>query len=169
MPLEMAASGQWLPVQQKKRGRIMAKDQQITIQNVITLPPEDIFAILYEGYSKLTVPEYVDGPEDLDRISQLLGWCTNSKSYLASLEVYLDIATRNAKKNGDKNLHAEMVCRKNIIKTFKDMVADAYSASSRQATIYFEQRKELEEEKRNNNVQYGRAGYGTGYQVQNRA
>lgn len=133
----------------------MVKIPQVNIKTVTTMAPEEIFNELFEKYGDISVPEYILGPEDLDRISQLLGWCTNSKSYLSSLEVYLDIATRNANHSGDKETHAVMVCRKNIVKTFKDNVSDVYAACSRQATIYFEQRKELEEEQRNNSVQYG--------------
>ncbi len=131
---------------------------QINVRSVTSMDPEDIFNEMDRMYGNITVQEYVSGPEDLDRISQMLGWCTNSKSYLASLGVYLDIATRNAKKCGNKELHSDMVCRKNIIKTYYDIVSDIYTACSRQATLYLEQRKELEEEKRLNNIQYGRTG-----------
>ncbi len=137
----------------------MAEAKHVNIRTVLTMDPEEILENMMSEYGGIEVPDYVSGPEDLDRISQLLSWCINSKSYLSSLEIYLDIATRNAKKSGDKDLHSDMVCRRNIIKTFKDIIADTYTASSRMATIYFEQRKELEEEQRTNNVQYGRSGF----------
>ncbi len=131
---------------------------QVNLKTVLTIDPEEMFNEFERMYGNVEVQEYIIGPADLDRISQMLGWCTNHKSYLSSLGIYVDIATRNAKKSGDKELHSDMVCRKNIIKTFIDIVSDIYTVCSRQATLYLEQRRELEEERRANNVQYGRSG-----------
>ena len=133
-------------------------NKEVNIRTVLTMEPEEIFENMHRMYDDIEVPEIINGPEDLTFISKTLGWCTNNKSYLSSLGVYLDIATRALKKSGDKDAYSTMVCRKNIINSYYEHIDAIYKACSRQASIYFEQVQELKEEKRNNAVQHGGGG-----------
>ena len=136
----------------------MDKGRTVTVRNVTQMSPEDIYIAMRKMYDNIMVTEAILGPQDLEAIIKLLGWCTNQKSYLSSLGVYLDIATRNAKKSGNKDAYSDMVCRKNIVNRYYDQVDGIYKASSRQATLYMEQQKELDDERRIHAVQKGWGG-----------
>lgn len=128
----------------------------LTVQNVTDKTAQEIFEILSAEYDNIFLPEEVITADDLTDIYQMLGKCTNIKSYLNTLYIHLDICTRAAKRKGkDAKLEYEdMVARKTVVKAYYDHIDDICKASSRQATVYFEQQKEIRLDQQINNMQY---------------
>ena len=57
--------------------------------------------------------------------------------------VVQQIATREAKRGGDKDLYEDMVDRKEAVERMTESVKQQYSAVSRAVTIHIENNKEL--------------------------
>lgn len=119
----------------------------VTVNNVTKLDPVVLYVSLAKLYDRVRLPQEVMNTDDLQNISRLISFCANSKSYLNSLSVYLDIATRLAKRKGkeEKQTYDAMVCRKNIVNSYADMMDNLSKAGSRMVTIYLEARKANEE------------------------
>ncbi len=128
---------------------------EVTVNNIEDMEPMDVFNYMHTKFDNVYVPETLTTAEDLQKVSVLMAWCINVKSYLNTLSVFLDIMTRNAKNAKEKEKHDQLVCKKNIIKSYLDHINDVYTGTSRVSTIYFKQQEELMMEGRANNIQYG--------------
>ena len=128
-------------------------ENNININNAITMETEPFIDILHKRYDNTYIPEEINGPEDLDHITRTIAWSTNEKAYLNTILLYLDVATRNAKREKRKDDADNLICKKTIVKGYYDVIDDIGKAVSRQASIYFEKRKELAEDRRKDNVQ----------------
>jgi len=115
----------------------------ITVNNLVLTSPMDVWKDLDELYGKVSVPEEAIGPEDLSHISKLIGWCTNQRAYLLSLSAFAEVETKRINRSGPKEAYQDMVSKKNIIKTYLDLLKGIYDASSRQLTIYQNQKDEF--------------------------
>lgn len=120
----------------------------VTVNNVTKLEPVVLYVSLAKLYDPVRLPQEVTNTDDMQNISKLISFCANSKSYLNSLSVYLDIATRLAKRKGKegKQIYDDMICRKNIVNSYADMIDNLSKAGSRMVTIYLEAKKANEED-----------------------
>ena len=144
------------------KGKRMVKNRceyEITINNILEVKPLDVFKFMHQKFDNVVVPQALESAEDLDEVSEIIGWCSNVKAYLNALYTYLDTLTRTAKAVGDKELSAELIAKRNIVKNYQDHISDVFSGTSRVATIYFEKQKELRMDARNNTIQYGGRTY----------
>ena len=124
--------------------------EPITINNVSQTEPELLYAIISQAYDGIRLPGMIRTVDDLNYIADVIVQCTNIKTYLNSLMVWLDIETRREKRKGKENKDAydKMICRKNIISCYYDTINDISKAGSRLITVYMEARKEMEAEKK---------------------
>lgn len=124
------------------------KPVTVTVNNVTELNPVVLYVSLANEYDQLSLPAAVETIDDMNEISKLISYCANSKAYLNSLLVYLDIATRIEKRKGKdaKTAYDDMVCRKNIVSSYFDTIDGISKAGSRMVTIFLEAKKAEQEE-----------------------
>lgn len=117
----------------------------VTVNNVTRLEPAVLYVSFAKQYDALRLPEEVI---DLEQMQKIISYCANTKSYLNSLSVYLDIATRAAKRRGKEARieYDDMVCRKNIVSSYMDVIDNISKTASRMVTIYLEAKKAAEED-----------------------
>lgn len=119
------------------------KPVAVTVNNVVRLSPTVLYVSLAKEYDELSLPGEITGIDDMNTISSIISFCANNKVYLNSLSVYLDIATRIAKKKGKdgKAEYDDMVCKKNIVAGYTDTIDSISKAGSRMVTIFLEARR----------------------------
>lgn len=127
----------------------------ITINNIGSIEPEELLMYFHELYDDIQSPGIVDSVEDLTKVNEIIGFCTNAKSYLHQLGIYLNLLTREAAKGKNKEFHSDCVSRKAIVDDYYKHLDDICKAVSRQASIYFEAQKELQMYARMDNLQIG--------------
>ena len=134
--------------QQEQQKSQSIKPVTVTVNNVTKLAPSVLYVSLAVMYDRLRLPQEVKDADDMQRIAKLISYCANSKAYLNSLSVYLDIATRMEKRKGKdaKIEYDDMIARKNVISSYNDMLDNLSKAGSRMVTIYMEARKANEED-----------------------
>lgn len=134
--------------QQEQQKSQSIKPVTVTVNNVTKLAPSVLYVSLAVMYDRLRLPQEVKSTDDMQRIAKLISYCANSKAYLNSLSVYLDIATRMEKRKGKdaKAEYDDMVARKNVVSSYNDMLDNLSKAGSRMVTIYMEARKANEED-----------------------
>ncbi len=115
----------------------------LTVNNIVEMKPMEVWEALSGLYDGVRVPEEAVGPEDLDRISGLMGWCMNQRAYLSSLLAYAEIETKRVNRTGPKDEYSDMVSKKTTIKAYLDVLKGIYDTSSRQLTIYQTQHDEV--------------------------
>ena len=114
----------------------------VTVNNVVQLSPMEVWESLSALYDNVKVPEEAVGPEDLNHISELMGWSMNQRAYLSSLSAFVEIETKRINRTGTKTEYSDMVSKKTTIKTYLDVLKGIYDTSSRQLTIYQTQHDE---------------------------
>lgn len=91
----------------------------------------------------IEIPTEIISIEDMQVASKLLMKLSNNYSYLCALSSYAKLATREAKRSGNKTEHENMVDRKEIIQNMTDCIKQQYAAVSRAVTIHIENNAEL--------------------------
>ena len=82
------------------------------------------------------MPEEIVSFDELGLIEQQMGWIANEHTYLNYLYNLADIESRNSKILGLKEKHENDVCKKNIVKSYKDNLESLNKLLSRKITIF---------------------------------
>lgn len=117
------------------RGMKMVKTD-INANNLAKALPEEVLMFLHERYDCIKVPEEVVSFDELNRIDQQMGFIANEHTYLNYLYNVADIQARQSKLLGQKEKHENDVCKKSIIKSYKDNLEALNKLLSRKITLY---------------------------------
>ena len=109
---------------------------EINANNLGSALPEEVLEFMHERYDSVMVPEDVISFDELARVEQQMGWIANERTYLNYMFNVADIISRNSKILGLKEKHENDVCKKNIIKSYKDNLEAINKLLSRKITIY---------------------------------
>ena len=115
---------------------------KVTPATLFSSSPEDLLSWL-ETEFPTQIPEQVDSIEEMQEASKILLRLGNQSSYLTNLSSHAKIATRNAKRSGDKAAYEDMVDRKEVIANQAAAIEKSYNAISRAVTIHIENNREL--------------------------
>lgn len=127
-------------------------DIAITVNNVTTIDTEYLFKYFYEKYDSIVVVPEINSYKDLEKVSKLITYSSNVKRYLNTLKTYVDTVTRSIKRDKEKkDYYDDLMAKKAILNAYYENMDDIYKACSRLVSIYVEERKEIAEEKRNDN------------------
>ncbi len=100
---------------------------------IMDMEPEQLNNILYER-CVFDVPLDLETIEDMTFAGNLMGKLTNMYSYLSQQLNYLKIATKMVK-GKDKNMHEQMMIRRDVVDAFVDVVKQQYNYVSRLITV----------------------------------
>lgn len=114
----------------------------MSYEQILSLPADKLLNWLTSNFL-IEVPEEIVTVEDMKDASKLLLQCTSYYSYLCALSSYAKLATRNAKRSGDKTRYEDMIDKKEIVNHITDCVKQQYSAISRAVTIHIDNNQEL--------------------------
>ena len=109
---------------------------EINANNINKALPEELLNFLHERYDSVRVPEEIVSFDELGLIEQQMGWIANEHTYLNYLYNLADIESRNSKILGLKEKHENDVCKKNIVKSYKDNLEALNKLLSRKITIF---------------------------------
>ena len=109
---------------------------EINANNINKALPEELLNFLHERYDSVRVPEEIVSFDELGLIEQQMGWIANEHTYLNYLYNLADIESRNSKILGLKEKHENDVCKKNIVKSYKDNLESLNKLLSRKITIF---------------------------------
>ena len=115
---------------------------EYSYEELLEMEPIDLLKYLEDNFL-MEIPSEVLNAEDMETCSRVLLKASSSYSYLVTLLSYAKIATRNAKRSGDKTFYEDMVDRKEVIQNMTDMVKQIYTGVSRAVTIHIENNNEL--------------------------
>ena len=111
-------------------------------ENILSLDPEDLLQWLNSNFLE-DIPIAINNVEDLKNAGVLLGKLTNIYSYLVSLSMFAKLKVREAKKDKENKENIDKaVDRKEIIKSYADVIKCQYNAVSRMVTV----KKQIDEE-----------------------
>ena len=126
---------------------------EINANNLSKALPEEILGFFHERYDSVKIPEDVISFDDLAHVEQMMGFIANEQTYLNYLYNLADIEARNSKLLGVKEKNQYDVCKKNLIKSYKDNLENLNKLLSRKITIYQMSREEERMENRVYNSQ----------------
>ena len=126
---------------------------EINANNINKALPEEILTFFHERYDSVKIPEDVVSFDDLAHIEQMMGFIANEQTYLNYLYNLADIEARNSKILGMKEKNQYDVCKKNLIKSYKDNLENLNKLLSRKITIYQMNREDERMENRVYNSQ----------------
>ena len=109
---------------------------------ILSMEPKKLLNWLTSEFV-IKLPGEICTAEDMDKASMLLLQLSNEYSYLCALSSAAKIATREAKRSGDKEAHENMVDKKDTIVAITECVKQQYAAISRSVTIRIENNQEL--------------------------
>lgn len=109
---------------------------------ILNMEPVMLLKWLSNEFS-VDIPKEIVSVEDMDRAAKTLLQLSTQYSYLQTLLSYAKVATREAKRTGDKQYYEDMVDRKEIIQNKVDSIKQNYAAVSRSVTIRIENNQEL--------------------------
>lgn len=98
--------------------------------------PEEVLLFLHERYDCVKVPEEVISFDELSMIEQQMGFIANEHTFLNYMYNVADIQARQSKLLGLKEKHENDVCKKNMIKSYKDNLEALNKLLSRKVTLY---------------------------------
>lgn len=128
---------------------------ELNANNINAALPEEVLAFLHERYDDVRIPEEVVSFDELSLIEQQMGWLANEHTYLNYLYNLTDMQTRNSKLLGLDEKHANDICKRNMIKSYKDNLEALNKLLSRKITIYQMNREDERMESRIYNMQKG--------------
>ena len=112
------------------------KNQEINANNINAALPEELLSFLHNRYDSVTIPEEAMSFEELSRIEQMMGWIANEHTYLNYMFNLVDLESRSSKLLNNKAKHDMDVCKKSIIKSYKDNLEGLNKLLSRKITLY---------------------------------
>jgi len=122
---------------------------EVNANNIDVIDSEDILDFFYERYKNLKVPDSIEFFE-LAKIEYILSYLANERSFLNYLLCAVDILARKYKMAKLTDEHTLAVCKKEIIKAYKDSLETMSNTISRMITIYqLEKEQERYENKLN--------------------
>lgn len=122
--------------------------KEVNANTIDVLGAEDILEFFFERYKGLKVPDTIELFE-LSKIEQILSFLANERSFLNYLLCAADIQSRKYKIAKLNEEHTEAVCKKEIIKAYKDSLETMSSTISRMITIF---QLEKEQERYENKI-----------------
>ena len=111
-------------------------------EEILQMPVRELMVWLINEFST-DCPEMIATIDDMDNASKILLKLSSYYSYLCALMSYAKVATREAKRSGDKIFYEDMVDKKEAIEHMTDAVKQRYNAISRAVTIHIENNNEL--------------------------
>ncbi len=108
---------------------------EVNANNIGVMDSEDILNFFCERYRGLKVPDTIEFFE-LTKIEHILSYLANERSYLNYLLCAVDIQARRYKMAKLTDEHTLAVCKKEIIKAYKDSLETMSNTISRMITIY---------------------------------
>ncbi len=109
---------------------------------ILKMDPTEMLEYLTDEFL-IQLPTEITTADEMNEAAKLLLYLSNCYSYLCTLSSYAKIATREAKRSGDKQSYEDMVDRKDCIQNLADIVKQQYAAVSRGVTIRIENNNEL--------------------------
>lgn len=106
------------------------------------MEPKELLKWLIDEFS-VEQPGEIISIQDMELAATLLLKLSSYYSYLCALLSYAKVATREAKRKGDRTYHEDMVDKKDIIQNMTDSVKQQYASISRAVTIHQENNMEL--------------------------
>lgn len=110
--------------------------------SILKLEATELLEWLMDNFF-IQIPSEIITVEDMQEAGKLLMQLSNNYSYLCALSSYAKIATRDAKRSGNKREHEDMVDKKEVIQNMTDCIKQQYAAISRAVTIHIENNVEL--------------------------
>ena len=108
----------------------------INANNLGQALPDEVLEFLHERYDDVRISEEVISFDSLVMIEQQMGWIANEHTYLNYLFNVADMQARQSKLSGLKEKHESDVCKKNIIRSYKENLEVLNKLLSRKITIY---------------------------------
>ncbi len=108
---------------------------EVNANNIDVMDSEDILEFFYTRYRGLKVPDTIEFFE-LAKIERILSYLANERSFLNYLLCAVDIQARKYKMAKLTDEHTSAVCKKEIIKAYKDSLETMRNTISRIITIY---------------------------------
>lgn len=109
---------------------------ELNANNIASVLPEEVLDFLHERYDSVQIPEEAVSFEELGLIERQMGWIANEHTYLNYLYNLADIQARQSKLLGQKEKHENDVCKKAVIKSYKDNLESLNKLLSRKITMY---------------------------------
>ena len=111
-------------------------------EKILAKEPRELLKWLLSEFN-VEQPKEILTVQDMELAAGLMLKLSGFYSYLCALLSYAKIATRDAKRGGDKRYHEDMVDKKDIIQNMTDSVKQQYASISRAVTIHQENNMEL--------------------------
>lgn len=109
--------------------------KEVNANNIDVLDSEEILNFFFERYKGLKVPDTIEYFE-FAKIEHILSYLANERSFLNYLLCSVDILSRKYKLAKMTDEHTEAVCKKEIIKAYKDSLETMSNTISRMITVY---------------------------------
>lgn len=108
---------------------------EVNANTIDILDSEDILEFFFERYKGLKVPDTIEYFE-LAKVEHILSRLANERSYLNYLLCVVDIQARKYKMAKLTDEHTNAVCKKEILKAYKDSLETMSNTISRMITVY---------------------------------
>lgn len=108
---------------------------EVNANTIDVLECEEILKFFFDRYKGLKVPDTIEYFE-LAKIEHILSYLANERSFLNYLLCAMDIQSRKYKMAKLNDEHTEAVCKKEIIKAYKDSLETMSNTISRMITVY---------------------------------
>lgn len=115
----------------------------MTINDIVKMESEDIANYCDRYYFNFPILESVENSDDLKEASRQMGILMGYHAFLASMLSHLKYMIREEKKNGNKEMAADLIDKKTIIEYAFEVVKQHYTCLSRRVTIHKDVMAEL--------------------------